>query len=193
MSKKYTESRRKALRSMMAGGAAATGTGLLSKEWAKPVVDSVILPAHAQTSQVEEPPAAPPIGGFLTSASMAYSATPSLSDVNYSGSLDPSTSPATVDLPDPLADYSYNLTPTMAVEPGTTGNFNLTMVEAAFSGGDSTNYSPSSENIAALPDGNIPFSNIVAGVDNATAVTWEVTLVEDANPGSPFVMTISFN
>lgn len=187
MSKKYTESRRKALKSMMAGGAAATGTGLLSKEWAKPVVDSVMLPAHAQTSLVEEPPV---IGGFLTSASMAYSATGA---TNVSGSLDPSTSPATVDLPDPLADYSYNLTPTMAVQPGTTGNFNLAMVEAAYSGGDSTNYSPTSENIAALPDGNIPFSNIVAGVDNATAVTWEVTLVEDANPGSPFIMTITFN
>lgn len=193
MSKKHTESRRKALKSMMAGGAAATGTGLLSKEWAKPIVDSVTLPAHAQTSLVEEPPAV--IGGFLTSASMAYSATPRINDAtpNVSGTLTPSTSPVTVDLLDPLADYSYNLTPSMAVEPGTVGNFNLTMVEAAQSGGDSTNYSPSSENVAALPDGNIPFSNIVAGVDNATAVTWEVTLTEDANPGSPFVMTISFD
>ncbi|MDH3378768.1 MAG: hypothetical protein OEQ39_17730 [Gammaproteobacteria bacterium] len=187
MDKKYTNSRRRALKSMMAGGAAATGAGLLQKEWAKPVVDSVVLPAHAQTTE-------PLIGGFLTSASMAYSATSFFDAGNVSGSLTPANSPESVNLLDPLNFYSYQLTPSISVAPGTVGNFNLTMNESAFAGGDDTNFTPATENVGAMPDGSVVFSTIAAGVDNATSVTWEVTLTpDDPAIGAPFIMAISFD
>lgn len=43
------KSRRKLLTAMMTGGAVAGAAGL-PKKWTSPVVDSVLLPAHAQTS-----------------------------------------------------------------------------------------------------------------------------------------------
>ena len=42
-------SRRKVLKSTLAGGVVITTT-IKSEEWVKPVVNSVIIPAHAQTS-----------------------------------------------------------------------------------------------------------------------------------------------
>jgi len=47
-------SRRRALKTIAVGSAAATSLALGSK-WAKPVVDTVILPAHAQATNVEAP------------------------------------------------------------------------------------------------------------------------------------------
>ncbi|HHD63393.1 MAG TPA: twin-arginine translocation signal domain-containing protein [Desulfobulbaceae bacterium] len=48
-------SRRKALKKIAAGGAVA-GILALSGKWSKPVVDSIILPAHAQATNPEPPP-----------------------------------------------------------------------------------------------------------------------------------------
>ena len=42
-------SRRKILKQTLAGGAVISA-GVASSKWSKPVVDSVVLPAHAQTS-----------------------------------------------------------------------------------------------------------------------------------------------
>ena len=50
---KKTVSRRKAISSIVVGGGAITLTQLPSK-WKKPIVDSIILPAHAQTSIIAE-------------------------------------------------------------------------------------------------------------------------------------------
>lgn len=47
-------SRRKALKKMAAGGAVA-GLLAVSGRWSKPVVDSIILPAHAQATNVNVP------------------------------------------------------------------------------------------------------------------------------------------
>jgi len=47
-------SRRKALKKIAAGGAVA-GLLALSGKWSKPVVDSIILPAHAQATNAEGP------------------------------------------------------------------------------------------------------------------------------------------
>lgn len=54
--KKSSESRRKLLKSIVAGGGAVVAGKSLPESWSRPVVDSVMLPAHAQTS----PPAASP-------------------------------------------------------------------------------------------------------------------------------------
>ena len=49
-SKDKTSSRRKLLKSVVAGGGAATVAKLMPDQWSRPVVDSVMLPSHAQTS-----------------------------------------------------------------------------------------------------------------------------------------------
>lgn len=43
-------SRRKLLKSIIAGGGAAMTAGFVPETWTRPVVESVLLPAHAQTS-----------------------------------------------------------------------------------------------------------------------------------------------
>lgn len=43
-------SRRQALKRITGGAGVAAGTGMLSAQWIKPVVESVLLPAHAQVS-----------------------------------------------------------------------------------------------------------------------------------------------
>lgn len=49
---KYRKSntRRKALKSIVAGSSAVAASSMLPEKWTKPVIDSVALPAHAQTS-----------------------------------------------------------------------------------------------------------------------------------------------
>ncbi len=42
--------RRKALKTMAIGGAAATTAKELPERWGKPVIDGVLLPAHAKMS-----------------------------------------------------------------------------------------------------------------------------------------------
>jgi hypothetical protein len=48
--KKSIESRRKLLKSIAAGSGAIVAGKSLPESWSRPVVDSVVLPAHAQTS-----------------------------------------------------------------------------------------------------------------------------------------------
>ena len=50
--KKSIESRRKLLKSIAAGSGAVIAGKNLPENWARPVVDSVMLPAHAQTSGI---------------------------------------------------------------------------------------------------------------------------------------------
>ena len=57
--KKSSESRRKLLKSIAAGGGAIVAGKSLPENWKKPVVDSVLLPAHAQTSPAPTTTAAP--------------------------------------------------------------------------------------------------------------------------------------
>jgi hypothetical protein len=48
--KKSSESRRKLLKSIAAGSGAIVAGKSLPESWKRPIVDSVMLPAHAQTS-----------------------------------------------------------------------------------------------------------------------------------------------
>ncbi len=49
--KKSNDSRRKLLKSIAAGSGAVVAGKSLPESWAKPVVDSVMLPAHAETTE----------------------------------------------------------------------------------------------------------------------------------------------
>jgi len=53
-----SRSRRKALKTIAAGTAVA-GTLALTGKWSKPVVDTIILPAHAQATNATEPTTTP--------------------------------------------------------------------------------------------------------------------------------------
>ena len=54
--KKSNESRRKLLKSIAAGSGAIVAGKSLPESWSRPVVDSVMLPVHAQTSPPPPPP-----------------------------------------------------------------------------------------------------------------------------------------
>ena len=49
-----SSNRRAALKKLLASGAVVTASQSVPEKWAKPVVDSVLLPAHAQTSETPE-------------------------------------------------------------------------------------------------------------------------------------------
>jgi hypothetical protein len=73
--KKSNDSRRKLLKSIAAGSGAIVAGKSLPENWTKPVIDSVVLPAHANTSP--EPPPPPPPAGltgiFLTTETIMVS------------------------------------------------------------------------------------------------------------------------
>jgi hypothetical protein len=50
--KKQGEDRRGALKKLLAGGGVIVGGSALPSEWTKPVIESVITPAHAGMSSV---------------------------------------------------------------------------------------------------------------------------------------------
>lgn len=57
------EERRKRLKQILAGGGMFVGAAAMQKEWTRPVIDSVILPVHAQTSSLN--------GSFTAQASVS--------------------------------------------------------------------------------------------------------------------------
>lgn len=65
------EERRRRLKQILAGGGMFVGAAAMQKEWSKPVIDSVILPVHAQTSTLN--------GAFTAAADV--SADPGLLDM----------------------------------------------------------------------------------------------------------------
>lgn len=54
--KKSSESRRRLLKTFAAGGGAIVAGNTLPEKWTKPVVDSVMLPTHAETSPQDTQP-----------------------------------------------------------------------------------------------------------------------------------------
>ena len=66
--KKSSDSRRKILKSIAAGSGAIVAGKSLPESWSRPVVDSVLLPAHAQTS----PSPSPPPSGCTTTYTGSY-------------------------------------------------------------------------------------------------------------------------
>lgn len=52
--------KRKTVRRLLTGGGIITGAGLTGGPWKKPLVDSVVLPAHAQTTAAPGTPSPTP-------------------------------------------------------------------------------------------------------------------------------------
>jgi hypothetical protein len=50
MPEKHAERRRKLLKGLAAGGGAVTTSKLLPESWGKPILDALVLPAHAQAT-----------------------------------------------------------------------------------------------------------------------------------------------
>ncbi len=48
--------RRRALRTILAGGVLASGSEALPRTWTRPIVESVVLPVHAQTTGEDDEP-----------------------------------------------------------------------------------------------------------------------------------------
>ena len=85
---KSKDSRRKVLKSIAAGSGAFVAGKSLPDSWSRPVVDSVILPAHAQTS-----PASP---GCSTEFAGTYDGTATATVERCGDVIDPITPPLTV-------------------------------------------------------------------------------------------------
>ena len=75
-------SRRKVLKTM-AGAGAFAGLLAVSGKWSKPVVDSIILPAHAQATNA----AAPGADNITTTTSTTTTVAPQGGSVSYGGAI----------------------------------------------------------------------------------------------------------
>jgi len=80
--KKSSESRRKLLKSIAAGSGAIVAGKSLPESWTRPVVDSVMLPAHAETSPTCTDR---PITGMRTSLDLRGGGSASFAINNYLG------------------------------------------------------------------------------------------------------------
>ena len=82
--KEQIESRRKALRKILISGGVVAGASFLPDKWVKPVVDSIVVPAHGAPLPVPAPAASPSVA-----PSIAPSVAPSIAP-----SIAPTTAPA---------------------------------------------------------------------------------------------------
>ncbi len=170
--KRPVEERRRLLKTLIAGGAAATAATALPRTWTKPLVDAVIVPVHAQSS-------AP---SFVQTASIAYTIT---GPEGFSSTVTPANTPRThIFDSNLLSEHNYAFTPTFTVNSGTTGNFDLSVVEV-IAGGDQTNFSPATQTLAPGAGGVVPFVPVTGDVDNARYAQYQFTFT----PSNPAYQT----
>ncbi len=70
------ESRRKALRKILISGGVVASASFLPDKWVKPVVDSIVVPAHALTSPTAPAPTAAPTGTAAPTPAPTPASTP---------------------------------------------------------------------------------------------------------------------
>jgi len=70
--KKLGDSRRKLLKSIAAGSGAIVAGKSMPNSWSKPVVDSVVLPAHAETTTLPPTPCSGCFDYFVDGSSVKY-------------------------------------------------------------------------------------------------------------------------
>lgn len=180
------QSRRKVLKSIAVGGGAVVTGKSLPNDWSKPVVESVLLPAHAETSEVEAAPPPPPppagscsLGGTVEAFTFGDNSTGVFAIPGSYNS--PNGGEIIVD-------------PSISVDPGTTDSFNLTTVANA---GDFVANDPAALNQNLTPDptnGAIAFTSIMTS-DYSTPFTMSLTVTPDNQSacGGPQVINITFS
>ncbi len=179
---KPVEERRKLLKAMITTGAAVGAAATLPDAWKKPIVNAIEVPLHAQSS-------VPP--SFINTISFAYTMTPS-SGSPITGTLTPGTTPIVHVTSLALAGSDFNFVPTVTVNSGTTGTFNLQVNEVT-GGGDATSFSPSTQNLAPDTNGAVPFTTINGNVDNAQYAEYSLTITP-SNPAYPtYFLRVTFD
>jgi len=171
--KRPVEERRQLLKKLLAGGAAVTAATTLPDSWKKPIVDSVMTPLHAQGS-------AP---AFIQTVSIAYTIT---GPEGLSSTVTPATTPKThLFNTNVLAAHDYSFVPSLTVQPGITDSFTLAVNEV-IAGGDETNFTPATQNLApSVNTGVVPFVAVNGSVDNARYAQYQFTFT----PSNPAYQT----
>jgi len=178
---RHNDARRRLLKKLVSGGTAVTAFSALPASWKQPIINFAMLPAHAQSTT----PA------FIQSVAFAYSVT---GPEGIDGTLTPGNTPEThIFNTNLLSAHTFAFTPQIVVDPSITDTFNL-QVNEVVAGGDSTNFSPSSQNVA--PDnvnGALPYDSINASVDNARFLTYQLTLTPSNPALTTFFLEITFD
>ena len=130
--KKSDESRRKLLKSIAAGSGAIVAGKSLPENWTKPIVNSVVLPAHAVTSG--QAPSSPPSSPPTTTVTFVSTAAPFGSNTSPGPDI---SNAARIDLPTLLT-----------VSPAPSAPNDAFTIEGFFN-----NVSTGSGNLNLLPDG----------------------------------------
>ncbi|MCK5360157.1 MAG: hypothetical protein KAJ95_05990 [Gammaproteobacteria bacterium] len=179
------QSRRKMLKSMAAGSGAVIAGKSVPDQWAKPMVDSVLLPVHAQTSG----PTSCTVGGDIQV--VFDSSTDAFADQTDDGAINPPFAlPGDYTVNTISSDSAISFIPQINVTPGVTDNFTLNSIVSA----DVANVSDLTQ-ASVAPDpvnGAIPFNTIE--VDAAFFnITMTLTPDNSAFCGGPQVIDILFN
>lgn len=181
---KPVEERRRLLKTLVASGAAVGAAATLPDAWKKPIVNAIEVPLHAQSSV---PPA------FINTVSFAYSMNTQNGPI--AGTVTPGTTPIThlINSPQQLPGSSFNIIPTVNVNAGTNGTFNLTVNEV-IGGGNETNFTPATQSgVAPTVNGAVPFNSIVGNVDNARYIEYSFTITP-SNPALPtYFLRVTFD
>lgn len=182
--KKPVEERRKLLKSLVAGGAAIGAVAALPDSWKKPLINAVEVPLHAQSS-------VPP--SFIQTISFAYSMS-APGGQPLAGTLTPGTTPIThlINSPQVLPGSTFDMTPTFNVNAGTNGTFTL-QINEVIGGGDSTNFSPSTQNQAPSVNGVVPFSAVAGNVDNARYIQYQMTITPSNPAYTTYYLQVTFD
>ena len=184
--KRNKQSRRKLLKSMAVGSGAVVAGKSVPEEWMKPIVDSVILPAHAETTggepPAEEPPASCSVSGNVGSTFTAFGDAAS----------------GTYALPGTYTEFvvasdssTITLTPSFTVTPGVTDAFNLAVVSTEPIAGSQLN-----QNVTPSANGVLAFNQIE---NSDPSIGDEANFVFTLTPdnaslcGGPQVIDITFD
>ena len=173
------QSRRNLLKSMAAGSSAVIAGKSLPNDWAKPVVDSVLLPAHAETSDITPPVASCSLGGTVETFTFGDNSTGVFAIPGSYNSVN---------------GGEIYVDPEISVDPGITDSFNLTAVA---NNGDFIANDPAALNQNLTPDpanGTIAFATVQTS-DYSTPFTMTLTVTPDNQSvcGGPQVINITFS
>ncbi len=172
------QSRRKILKTMAVSGGAVVAAKSIPEQWSKPILDSVVLPAHGQMS-------APSVCEVVGSVAVQ---TITGGDAPIIDNFGPYTIPGTYS--EIISGSGTTaVTPTISVTPGITDSFNLTSVVSQ----DVVNGADLNQNVMPDPvNGAIAFNTI--GVDTVFFdITMTLTPDNSAFCGAAQVINIDFN